>query len=335
MRYRFLILFLLFSVLSLWGQEKWRIVSYNVENLFDTKDDTLVNDNEFTPKGRMHWTEKKYADKLLKLSRSIQETGNGNFPVFIGLCEIENRRVLQDLTAKTVLADADYGIVHEDSPDPRGIDVALLYRKDIYKPLSEKFLPVTSGRKLRSRDILYSSGVIADKDTIHIFVCHFPSMSGGEKASEWKREFAAAIVKRYVDSIQELNPEAAIVIMGDLNGKADKSAQSRILGVKNLKSGKPLSKSLYNTGYYLLSKNYGSYKYRGNWQTIDHIIVSGSMLNKKNPIQVEKRMKVFNEDFLLEQDKKYYGFKPLRTNNGPRYNGGYSDHLPVYLEFNY
>ncbi|GHV69272.1 endonuclease [Bacteroidia bacterium] len=313
-------------------------MSYNVENLFDTYNDTLTNDDEFTPRGTKYWSQKRYVDKLLFLSKVLKEIGIGKkkefeLPAIIGLIEVENRRVLEDLTQKTLLADGDYGIVHQDSPDPRGIDVALLYRKSNYTPLNEQFLPVKFGnRRPVTRDILYSSGILAGKDTVHFFVCHFPSMIGGEAGSEWKREAAATVLKRQVDSLLRRNSRAAIVIMGDLNGTADRPAQTKVLGTQTSDAKKINDTCLYNCGYYLLNQNRGSYKYQSNWQTIDHIIVSGSLLNKHNRLRIDKHSQIYSADFIMEEDKRYFGFKPFRTYAGMKYLGGYSDHLPIYID---
>lgn len=321
------------------AQEYRRIVSYNVENLFDTRHDEGKRDEDFTPAGRLHWTASRYTDKLQKISRAIYAAGEGQFPALVGLCEVENGQVLADLVNKTLLADADYGIVHRDSPDSRGIDVALLYRRSCFRVLAQRFIPVRSlqDSSFRTREVLYVTGILKSvdtlrQDTFHLFVCHFPSMAGGEMQSEWKRKLAASAVKCHVDSIQQRNPRAAIVLMGDFNGQADRPALKTVLKAKSSDARKHEDTRLYNTGYYLLNAAAGSYKYRGKWQTIDHIIVSGVLLNGGHVFRAEKRLKPYLADFLMEEDKTYFGYKPWRTFLGPRYSGGYSDHLPVYLD---
>lgn len=319
-----------------YGQSACRLVFYNVENLFDTENDPLTWDDDFTPFGKQHWNTAKYTDKLLKLATAIQAVGEGQWPVLVGLCEVENRKVLSDLTGKTSLADANYSIVHRDSPDKRGIDVALLYKPERFYLLEEDFLPVVLEEEadFSTRDILYARGILDKRDTLHVFVCHFPSMTGGEAESEWRRERAASVVKRYVRSIQAAQPRSAILIMGDLNGKADRKAQTAVLGTRSSDTDEPVDTVLYNTAYYLLHKDYGSYKYKGKWQTIDQIIVSGALLNGRHAYRAVKRSVPFSAPFLLEEDKTFYGYKPFRTYLGPRYHGGYSDHLPVYLDLN-
>lgn len=326
-----IIVLVLWLAAAAFGQARWRVVSYNVENLFDTRDDPATQDEDFTPSGRLHWSKDKYRDKLRKLAQAITAVGEGEMPVLVGLCEVENRHVVEDLTHKTRLAAAGYGIVHHESPDARGIDVALLYRKDAFQIVEERFMPVFLDEETHTRDVLYVCGVMGT-DTLHVMVCHFPSMSGGEAASEWKRDRAAAVVRQRVDEVLSADSTASVVIMGDLNGKADRSAQTKVLGTRPSEADSLVSGRLYNTGYHLLRSDHGSYKYQGAWQTIDHIIVNGAMLNGEAALRVTPRLKVFRADFLLEEDKSYFGFKPFRTYVGPRYHGGYSDHLPVYVD---
>ncbi len=324
----FLLLLCFESVL--FGQQAERVMFYNVENLFDTYDNPLTRDDEFTPQGAKHWTKARYMMKLRKLAEVVDSVGGGRWPLMIGLAEVENRRVLEDFVGKTVLSGGDYGIVHRDSPDVRGIDVALLYRQKEVTMSESAFLriPFPEDTTIRTRDVLYAK-ILFRQDTLHIFVCHFPSMVGGEKQSEWKRKRAASVVRHKVDSVFRRNPEAGIIVMGDLNGKADTPAQ-KVLGAKS--SDKKIQTSeLYNTGYYLLKKNHGSYRYKGNWQTIDHIIVSGGLIDGKSGCFAERRMTVFSAPFLLEEDKAYFGYKPCPTYRGPRYIGGVSDHLPVFI----
>lgn len=316
------------------AQESLRVVFYNTENLFDTRNDTLTADDEFTPQGKKHWTQARYIGKLRKIATVLTGTGEGEYPALIGLAEIENRKVLEDLCHKTSLTEGNYGIVHQDSPDRRGIDVALLYRQEQFRLLATDFLRISfpEDTTLRTRDILYASGVVQG-DTLHIFVCHFPSMLGGEKQSEWKRIRAAEMLRRKTDSLFRLSPETKIMIMGDLNGKAGTPAQQR-LGCRS--SDDTLkSPGLYNTGYYLLRKGYGSYRYQGRWQTIDHIIASGGLLQARKGWKAGRHLSVYNPVYLMEKDEGHYGYKPWPTYRGLRYCGGYSDHLPVFLDLRF
>ncbi len=325
------LLLILAVVVSSSAQEKHRIMFYNVENLFDTLDDALTQDDEFTPRNKKHWTQYRYIEKLRSLAQVVDSVGGGSWPLVVGMAEVENRRVLNDLTYKTLLAKGQYGIVHHDSPDERGIDVALLYRKDCIRILVEEFLRVEfpEDTTIKTRDVLYAKGLV-ETDTLHFFVCHFPSMRGGEKQSEWKRERAATLVRRKVDSLLNVNSDAAIIVMGDLNGRADTPAHKILC--PQAENDNYFSGELYNPGYYLLKTSYGSYRYHGQWQTIDHIIVSGNLLNGQSVLRVTPKTEIYSADFLLEEDKKHFGFKPFSTYKGPRYTGGFSDHLPVYIE---
>lgn len=313
------------------AQQCHRIMFYNVENLFDTFDDAETQDDEFTPQGAKYWTKSRYISKLRNIARAVDSVGGKDWPLVVGLAEVENRKVLEDLTGKTLLADANYGIIHRDSPDKRGIDVALLYRRNEMEMLEEHFLPVSfpENKAILTRDVLYAK-MLFRADTLHFFVCHFPSMIGGERQTEWKRKRAASVVRQKVDSLFQENPEVRIFIMGDLNGRADTPAQ-KVLGTKS-SDKKGQSDQLYNTGYYLLKKNYGSYRYKGRWQTIDHIIVSGGLFDRERTCFVDRHMEVYSAPFLLEEDKVYFGYKPFPTYRGPRYIGGASDHLPVYIQ---
>ena len=270
------------------GQEELRVAFYNVENLFDTSDDPHTTDNEFLPRGEKGWARGRYVAKLRAVARAVEGVGGGTLPAVVGLAEVENRRVLVDLVRKTGLSAGRYGIVHYDSPDVRGIDVALLYRKDCMAVAEERALrvPFPEDGRIRTRDVLYVKGVLAE-DTVHFFVCHFPSMVGGERKSEWKRLRAAGVVRAKVDSLFGACPEAAVVVMGDLNGEADTEAQ-RLLCPENGAEEKECGE-LYNAGYHLLGKPYGSYCYRGRWQTLDHILVSGGMLNGEAAVQALHR----------------------------------------------
>ncbi|MEG1737597.1 MAG: endonuclease [Odoribacter sp.] len=326
-----LLILWLFVWTFLGAQPTCRLMFYNVENLFDTTDDPLTADEEFTPQGNKYWTKARYTDKLLKLARVIAAVGENELPVFVALAEVENRRVLEDLTTKTILSKANYAILHQDSPDKRGIDVAFLYRKDYFHLLEVNFLQplFPEDTTFRTRDILYASGRL-DTDTFYFFVCHFPSMSGGEQQSEWKRERAAEVVKNKVDAIWNQHPSAKIILLGDLNGKANTRAQKR-LGAKNPEQfcGEC---ELYNLGIHLLKKNIGTYRFKGRWQTIDHILVSGGLLHNSSGWGTTSSSSIYSASFLLEEDTAHFGYKPFPTYRGPRYIGGYSDHLPIFLD---
>ena len=308
-----------------------RIMFYNIENLFDIKDEPGKKDEEFTPWGEKHWSKNRYIYKLRNIAEAIERTGEGEWPLVVGIAEVENKHVLEDLTFKTRLAAAGYRIIHQDSPDERGIDVALLYRKDYMKLLEQEFLTVNlyKQKTLHTRDILYAK-MLMGSDTLHFMVCHFPSMRGGEKQSDWKRLQAAKTLKQKTDSLCLQAVAPAIVIMGDMNSQADGPALKVMCD--DFPSGACEDRRLYNLNSYLSDSKHGTYRFRGQWQTIDHIIVSGNLLNGGNKYQIRGRMKIFSAPFLLEEDRRYFGFKPKPTYRGPRYIGGYSDHLPVYID---
>lgn len=312
---------------------RYRVVFYNVENLFDTRNDPATEDDDFTPRGKQYWNKERYTRKLLHLGRVFAGVGEGEWPLLVGLAEVENRRVLEELTKKTELAACAWGIVHADSPDPRGIDVALLYRTADFSVLTTAFFPMGEGKAAATREILYCKGVVAGSDTLHCFVCHFPSMRGGERRSEWKRVAAARLLREKVDSIQALQPAARILVMGDMNGEATTAAQ-KLLGKPLASEKRIVPDGLYHTVDLSGKQFRGSYRYQGRWQVIDHILVSGSLLDAGQSFYTDGRMGIFAPAFLLEEQAGSYGDRPLPTYRGPRYLGGYSDHLPVWLDFN-
>ena len=267
------------------GQEELRVAFYNVENLFDTSDDPHTTDNEFLPRGEKGWTRGRYVAKLRAVARAVEGVGGGTLPAVVGLAEVENRRVLVDLVRKTGLSAGRYGIVHYDSPDVRGIDVALLYRKDCMAVAEERALrvPFPEDGRIRTRDVLYVKGVVAE-DTVHFFVCHFPSMVGGERKSEWKRLRAAGVVRAKVDSLFEACPEAAVVVMGDLNGEADTEAQ-RLLCPANGAEEKECG-DLYNAGYHLLGKPYVQCGLPPLGETLRELLLPGAVADARPHLSV-------------------------------------------------
>lgn len=318
----------------------FRIISYNAENLFDCRHDSLKNDYEFLPDAVRHWNYTKYKKKLDAIARVIIATGEWTPPALVALCEVENDNVLRDLTRYSALREADYRYIITHSSDERGINVALLYQRGIFKLLSSHSYSVTKPRKddRPTRDILHVSGLLLNKDTLDVFVVHFPSRSGGAKASEPYRLSAAQRLKDATDSLLQIRVHPQIIIMGDFNDYPhDKSIR------KVLKAGVPPTETDLidsKTLYHLLarksvsSKRFGSYKYQGEWGLLDHIILSGNLLMKNSPLYTtEDKADVLHAPFLLNEDKRYGGKQPFRTYHGMKYQGGYSDHLPVWAEF--
>ncbi len=313
----------------------FRVVSYNLENYFDPFNDSLTNDDEFTPEGMYHWTWDKYKDKRNKIYKVLSAIGGWELPEIVGLYEVENEFVLRDLLKSTPLKFRDYEIVHKESPDARGIDVAMLYRTDKFKLISKQFLkiifPFDTAKK--TRDILYAKGSTKDHDTLNIFVNHWPSRMGGQSESEMNRQTVAKILRSKVDSIFTSNPMSNVIIIGDFNDEPDNISITGILKAgHNFDSLVP--GQLYNLAWYMKEKKgMGSLKYQGEWGLIDQIIVSTSMLKKSNSIYTTiEDAKVFNADFLTVPDDAFIGVKPFRTFIGMKYNGGFSDHYPIFMD---
>ena len=329
---------LLFIAYSANSQEivtrNFRAMFYNVENLFDPFDDSTKNDNEFTPNGTRHWTWEKMNQKINGIYKTITAVGGWEPPVFVGFCEIENGLVLNKLVHDTPLSKFEYSIIHHESNDPRGIDVALLYRKELFTPFEQSFFKVKTedNNVIRTREILYTCGLLAGVDTLHIFINHWPSKFGGELETESSRFAAASTLREKIDSIKIFYKDARILIMGDFNDEPESLAIAEKLGACSSISSSCLS-GLINISAILKDKGEGSYKYQGNWGMIDQIIVSESFLDKKHNLWTDPdKASVFSADFLLEDDEAYFGKKPFRTFNGYKYHGGYSDHLPVYID---
>ena len=313
------------------GKDYIRLMFYNVENFFDTVKDPTTNDRDFTPDGSMHWTFSRYIDKRNNIFRVIANVGEWDPPALVGLVEIENRNVLDDLVKNTALAKYPYRIIHKDSPDPRGIDVALLYRSDYLKCTGQQFIRVRfSDNRKRTRDILYATFCTNKNDTLHVFVNHWPSRVGGIRQTEPGRILAASLVRQKVDSIFSSNSLANIVITGDLNDSPlDKSLTSELRALSDTAKAKP--SALFNLTAYKMKESTGTIKYQGKWSVYDQMIVSGGLLRGSFRTEVS-RCHIFRADYLFEPDNRYQGVKPFRTYIGLKYNKGFSDHLPVYLD---
>jgi endonuclease/exonuclease/phosphatase family metal-dependent hydrolase len=311
-----------------------RIMFYNVENLFDTIDDPSKNDNEFLPNGARHWNGYRYFQKLKRISQVIIAAGEGNNPAVIGLCEVENRKVLESLLYFTPLKVADYQIIHQESPDNRGIDVALLYRKGLFTPLKYQSIQVVKpdGQPFITRDILYVKGLLAN-DTVHFFVNHWPSKYGGVSATKPQRALAASALRAKTDSILKGNPQCNIVIMGDFNDSPFDKSVAEVLGAKPVGTASPAS--LYSLAYPLAKQGRGSNKYRAKWEMIDQFMVSGGLVDGKGLHTEPGLFRLFSPPFLLEKDQNYLGEKLNRTYIGFKYHGGFSDHLPILLDLRF
>ncbi len=312
----------------------FKIVFYNFENLFDIEDDTAKWDEQFLPDGDKHWTYWKYQSKLKNLAKVITAAGGWQDAALVGACEIENAFVLEELTTKSPLKKLNYKFIHKESPDKRGIDVALLYQEEQFTPLFYDHIQIDfpDNPRSKTRDILYVKGLAKDKDTLHIFVNHWPSRWGGQMKSEPKRIFVAQMLRKQVDSLFLHTQNPNIIIMGDFNdAPTDQSV------IEYLKAQVPVrnteSKQLYNLMYPLSLTHDGTHPYQGHWAVLDHMIVSSALLDKSNKIYTTMESAYpYKADFLLEDDTKYGGQKTNRSYIGFKYHGGYSDHLPVVLD---
>ncbi len=323
-RYRLLFILLSIPLLSFSQSDthSYSILFYNVENLFDCKNDSLTNDDDFTPEGKNHWTYNRLNTKLNGLSKTMLAINEWNCPDLIGLCEVENQYVLNQLIYNTGLNHLAYKSIHYDSKDRRGIDVALLYRSDKVEILESHPISCSDPKNnFFTRDALYTKGVILDQDTLHLIINHWPSKRGGALASEDKRLFVAEQIKSVTDSILNSNAESNIILLGDFN--ADLQSES----LKQFISNGHFT-SVLEPDELITHKVGGSHKYQGHWSVIDHILISRAIATSE---KISLNHSIGQLAFLLENDLTYSGLKPKRTYAGPRYIGGISDHLPVIL----
>lgn len=311
------------------------IAFYNVENLFDTVNDTLIFDDDRTPNGTFNWTNGRYQKKIENLAQVISKVGadmTSTSPDIVGLCEVENIKVLEDLVSNSVLQKNDYGIVHFDSPDDRGIDVALLYKRTAYNPISFKshrlLLFDEDGNRDYTRDQLVVGGYL-DNEQVHFIVNHWPSRRGGELRSRPLRVKAAQLTKRILDSLNYQNPNSKVIVMGDFNDDPINISLKKILNSKG-KQKQLDSISLFNPMEKLFRKGVGSLAYRDKWNLFDQFLLTPNFVEKNKPHYTYWKAGIFNPDYLQNKNGRYKGY-PFRTYVGTTYQGGYADHFPVYL----
>lgn len=303
------------SLRSLAGEA---IVWYNVENLFDTIDDPRTNDADFLPDGDLRWNGKRYQRKLERLAQALQWAAAGA-PAIIGLAEVENRAVVEDLARTGGLAKGDYAIAHHDSPDTRGIDVAVLVERSIGEVLRSEALPVRLPEGRRTRDVLYAEVALAAGERLHVFAAHWPSRREGEGRTAARRMAAARVVRKQVDRIMKDDPTALVMIMGDLNdGPTDASVQEGLGAACDL--GKDLVALMCLNG----GEGRGSYNHQGSWDYLDQFVVSRALQQRTASAQA-----YYNERLLFRHPRN--GPSPDRTYAGKDYKGGFSDHLPIVL----
>jgi predicted extracellular nuclease len=328
-------LFALFLFLQLNGlaQQKpgslpMKALVYNVENLFDTINDPKKDDEEFLPTSKKNWNGKRYAEKLRHITQVI---GAAGYPELVGLCEIENKLVLDELVAMDSLKPYGYQVVHYESPDERGIDVGLLIRSKGFKLVYSKSIRVDlPGENARpTRDILYAK-MVFKRDTLHVFVNHWPSRRGGEEESEPNRIAAAKTLKQVTDSLFKIASDAKMLVMGDFNDYPTNKSLKDVLGAS------PVEALAKRTGFVnlvapLMEKGQGSEMYQGKWTMLINVIGSTSLVKASKGLKVGQA-EILKKDFLMFKNEKKGMDEPNRTYGGDRYYGGYSDHLPVSVD---
>ena len=317
--------------------EDLRVVSYNVENLFHPKHDTVwkpnpnpslkgreifieKDDYEWTPDGERRWSYTRYYRKVENIARVLTNIGEWDGVDIVGLQEVENALCVKRLCY--TLRPGEYDFVHYESPDPRGIDVALIYKKSRVDTIRTKNLTPTLSQGegvVFTRDILYVCAQVDKKDTLHLFVCHLPSQRGGAAESEWKRTAVKEILQRSIDSVYALHPAAKIIVMGDMNSEPKEDLR----GVKNKKpTPNPSLKGREQNN----TSHIGTHKYQGRWSCLDQFYTSPALDSLS-------RAEIYNAAWIQEPDEKYLDLKPKRTYNGFRYQkDGFSDHLPILLK---
>ena len=334
-----LVFILGFTGLSLFGQQSEKkylaavVGFYNLENLFDTINTPDVKDEEFTPEGVKLWIGDRYKHKLHNLARVISEMGteiNPDGMAVLGISEIENRSVIEDLIAQPALKDRNYEIIHYDSPDRRGVDVAMIYNPKYFKPYktSSHRLHIEQLKDFRSRDQLLAEGLL-NGDTVHIIVNHWPSRYGGEKRSRWLRNAAADLSRRISDSILQVNPNARILVMGDLNDNPTNESLIKHMRAKG-KMGKLKEGDFYNPMWEMYKKGHGSLAWHDTWSLFDQILISQSLLGKDYSTIKYLNAGIYKKPFMVNKSGRYKGY-PFRTFVGNTFQGGYSDHMPVFV----
>jgi predicted extracellular nuclease len=338
--YFLLLLSLTACNLSIFGQHDFyqpqnffTIVSYNIENLFDTIDDPNKKDEDFLPDAAAKWNIEKYNKKIKDIALVISSINKHELPELVGLVEIENAHVLKDLIQNINLKAGNYAFVHHDSPDERGIDVALLYRPDEFQYMVHEIIPVNFDfdPAIKTRDILYVAGKIGAGEILHVFVNHWNSRREGLEITEPRRTTAAKLLRLKIDQILLKDKNAKIVVMGDFNDEPSNKSLREVLFATNKLHSKDY-RELYNLMFDKHLLGQGTYTYRGNWNMLDNIIVSRALLHSPGKYQVSKDGgQIFQQRWMMFDNVKTGEMTPNRTYGGPNYYGGASDHLPVYL----
>jgi len=321
------ILLTIISLSYVSAQENFRVMNYNVENLFDTRKSVDWNDSEFQPDGARRWTNGRYYRKLQNIAKVISAAGEWDTPSIIGLCEVEGDSAVSDLLNRTPLRSMQYRYCTATTNDRRGITNALLYQRDKFRYIAHQSYPIAFRNKdKKSRDILHVYGQNTRLDTLDVFVCHFPSRYMGERETEQDRLDAAAYLRQLCDSLHHTRTLCQIIIMGDFNDTPSNISLSEIL------KAQPISQVIEQKGLQLFNLFHnakGSHKHHGKWLQIDHIIISETLI----PYLQQQSVQTFAPEFLLINDKTWQGKRPKRTFYGFKHEGGYSDHLPLLSTF--
>lgn len=314
-----LIFFALWAVILSVSAEPLRIVSYNVENLFYPEKDSIKDDAEWTPEGERRWSYTRYYRKVENIARVLTNIGEWDGVDIVGLQEVENAAVVKRLCY--TLRPNEYDYVHYDSPDQRGIDVALIYKKARIDTIRTRAIHVNNDG-LTTRDILYVCSMVKNEklkvqgDTLHLFVCHLPSQRGGAAESEWKRQAAKKVLQSAVDSVFAKDTHARIIVMGDMNS----APKEDLVGLRNRMRGEGGSVR----GYGLPVTGSGTHKHKGQWTCLDQFYTSPALDSVSS-------VRIYDAEWIQETDESYMGLKPKRTYNGFLYQNGFSDHLPIIL----
>lgn len=320
--------------------KRYTVLFYNVENLFDTIQDPTIYDTEFIPSGNKEWNSTKYYKKLDNLEKVFYSIAEQNraYPTIIGVSEVENRNVLEDIASMPKLQRANYQICHYDGPDARGVDVAFFYRPDQFEYEGSESIKANipgARENFRTRDLLTMWGKI-DGEPFFFVVSHWPSRRGGQSSSAYLREGLASQIKSICDSVRNDNPSTKVVVMGDFNDDPGDKSVSECLGAK-LKKNKLGKNDMWNPYWQMHRDGYGTLVYNDLWNLFDNIVVSENVANApKGTLEIWKPKQssyygnVFKAEFLFQKEGQYKGY-PLRTYVGNNFQGGFSDHLPVYI----
>ena len=328
----------LFAVATLWAQDKpYKVVFYNLENLFDIHDDPETHDEEFLPKGVKKWNAKKYQMKLTNMERVLFDIAaiNRDYPIVIGVSEIENRSVLEDLISQPKLKGANYRICHYDSPDARGVDVAFLYRADVFKLQGSDNIKLVVDElpNFKTRDLVVMWGTIED-EPFYFLVSHWPSRLGGKEASQFKRDACAKQIRGIKDSLLPANPATKVVVMGDFNDDATDASLVKTMGAKG-KTEELVKGDFFNPYFQMLRAGYGTLAYQDAWNLFDNICVTENLVNAEDgKLRIIRGDKfygnIFTRPYMIQQEGQYKGY-PLRTFVTNNFQNGFSDHFPVYI----